>query len=302
MASASRSDVHARYNRRMDADTWRLVISPALPGADNMALDEALLEAVSARRAPPTLRLYRWAPACLSLGHAQPADQADAGRLASLGWDIVRRPTGGRAILHTDELTYSITAPIDHPLVAGGVLGSYRLLSQGLLAGLAALGIAADTAPEQALSETDRSNPVCFEVPSAHEITAGGRKLIGSAQLRRVAGMLQHGSLPLQGDLGRICLGLAYAHEAEREAAAERVRRRAATLKELLARPVAWDQAAEAIADGFRHALGLRLVEATPSEDETARAAELRRMRYAAEAWTRRGGPRDAAAIRPASG
>ncbi len=302
MASASRSDVHARYNRRMDADTWRLVISPALPGADNMALDEALLEAVSARRAPPTLRLYRWAPACLSLGHAQPADQADAGRLASLGWDVVRRPTGGRAILHTDELTYSITAPIDHPLVAGGVLGSYRLLSQGLLAGLAALGIAADTAPEQALSETDRSNPVCFEVPSAHEITAGGRKLIGSAQLRRVAGMLQHGSLPLQGDLGRICLGLAYAHEAEREAAAERVRRRAATLKELLARPVAWDQAAEAIADGFRHALGLRLVEATPSEDETARAAELRRMRYAAEAWTRRGGPRDAAAIRPASG
>jgi len=286
----------------MDADTWRLVLSPALPGADNMALDEALLEAVSARRAPPTLRLYRWMPACLSLGHAQPADQADSDRLAALGWDLIRRATGGRAILHTDELTYSITAPIDHPLVTGGVLGSYRLLSQGLLAGLTALGITADTAPEQALSETDRSNPVCFEVPSAHEITAGGRKLIGSAQLRRVAGVLQHGSLPLQGDLGRICLGLAYAHEADREAAAERVRRRAATLEELLARPVAWDQAAEAIADGFRHALGMRLVEATPSEDETARAAQLRRERYAAKSWTRRGGPRGPAAIRPGSG
>jgi len=274
----------------MDPDTWRLLLSPALPGADNMALDEALLESVSARRQPPTLRLYRWQPACLSLGHAQPADQADGDRLAALGWDLVRRPTGGRAILHIDELTYSITTPIDHPLVAGGVLGSYRLLSQGLLAGLSALGITADTAPERALSEPDRSNPVCFEVPSAHEITAGGRKLIGSAQLRRVAGVLQHGSLPLQGDLGRICLGLAYAREADRQAAAGRVRRRAATLEELLARPVAWDQAAEAMADGFRRALGLRLFDAAPSEEETARAAELRRQRYAADEWTRRGG------------
>jgi lipoate-protein ligase A len=286
----------------MDADRWRLVFSPALPGAINMALDEALLEFVSTRRQPPTLRFYRWEPTCLSLGYAQPADQADPACLEAMGWDIVRRPTGGRAILHTDELTYSIAAPVDHPLVAGGVLGSYRLLSQGLLAGLAALGVTADTAPEQALSEPDRSNPVCFEMPSAHEVTAGGRKLIGSAQLRRVSGVLQHGSLPLMGDLGRICLGLAYAHDADRQAAAARVRRRAATLAELLGRPVSWDHAAEAMADGFRRALGLRLVEGAPSEDEDARAAALRLQRYASAEWTQRGRPRGGELIRPTSG
>ena len=279
----------------MDQGTWRLILSPALTGASNMALDEALLESASARRQPPTLRLYRWQPACLSLGHAQPIGQADGARLTQMGWDLVRRATGGRAILHVDELTYSITAPIDHALAAGGVLGSYRMLSQGLLAGLGRLGIQADTAPEQSLGEADRSNPVCFEVPSAHEITAGGRKLIGSAQLRRVSGVLQHGSLPLQGDLGRICLALSYDDEAERDAAAERVRRRATTLQELLGAAVSWDRAAEAMAEGFRLALGLRLEEGEPQTDEIMRAAELERLRYAHPEWSRRAGAHDSA-------
>ena len=257
-----------------------------------MALDEALLESVAARRQPPTLRLYRWQPACLSLGHAQPVEQADVARLEQMGWDLVRRATGGRAILHVDELTYSITAPIDHALAAGGVLGSYRLLSQGLLAGLSRLGVQADTAPEQALGEADRSNPVCFEVPSAHEITAGGRKLIGSAQLRRVSGVLQHGSLPLQGDLGRITQVLSYEDESQRASAAERVRRRAATLEDLLGVAVSWDQAASAMTEGFREALGLDFEAGEPQVEETARAAELERRRYGNTEWSRRGGAR----------
>ena len=284
--------VARRYNRRMDTDGWRLILSPPLPGADNMALDEALIESVAARRLPPTLRLYRWEPACLSLGHAQPFEQADPDRLRALGWQVVRRSTGGRAILHTDELTYSITAPIDHPLLAGGVLGSYRRLSQGLVAGLRLLGVDADTAPEEPLAEADRSNPVCFEAPSAHEITAGGRKLIGSAQLRRVKGVLQHGSLPLHGDLGRICEALAYREQGERAAAAERVRRRAVTLEQLLGKRVAWDEAAESLAEGFRRTLGLQLTVGQPSDEERARAEALSSERFADDRWTMRGGPR----------
>ncbi len=276
----------------MDTDGWRLVLSPPLPGADNMAIDEALLESVSAHRRPPTLRLYRWDPACLSLGHAQPFDQADPDRLYALGWHLVRRSTGGRAILHTDELTYSITAPTGHPLLAGGVLGSYRRLSHGLVAGLRLLGVEADTAPEVPLTEADRSNPVCFEAPSAHEITSAGRKLIGSAQVRRVAGVLQHGSLPLRGDLGRICEALAYPTAADRFAAAERVRGRAITLEHLLGRPISWESAAESLAEGFRQALGIRLTLAEPTVDERARAGALRTGRFAADEWTRRGGPR----------
>jgi lipoate-protein ligase A len=276
----------------MDANQWRLILTSPLPGADNMALDESLLESVAARRQPPTLRFYQWAPACLSLGHAQPAEDADLDRLHAFGWHIVRRTTGGRAILHLDELTYSVTAPMDHPLLAGGVLLSYRRLSLGLVAGLGLLGVEADTAPEKAPGEPDRSNPVCFEAPSAYEITAGGRKLIGSAQLRRVAGVLQHGSLPLCGDLGRICDALSYGEEADRSAAADRVRRRATTMELLLGSRLSWDQAAEALAAGFTQALSLRLTLAEPTDEERARAAVLRSERFAADEWTLRGSRR----------
>jgi lipoate-protein ligase A len=273
----------------MRADQWRLILSPPLAGAENMALDEALLESAAARRQPPTLRLYLWEPACLSLGHAQPVEDVDRVRLRARGWELVRRTTGGRAILHTEELTYSVTAPIDHPIVAGGVLPSYRRLRDGLTAGLRLLGVEADAAAGHSLSEADRANPVCFEVPSAYEITAAGRKLVGSAQLRRAAGVLQHGSLPLQGDVGRICEALSYRRPGEREAAAERVRERATTLERVLGRRVAWERAAESIAEGFARALGLEWIPGEPSEAERARSHRLCAERFASEAWTCRG-------------
>src|SRR5260221_14259042 len=100
--------------------TWRLVHSPLADGAANMAIDEAILRAVAAGQAPPTLRFFGWTPPCLSLGYAQPAAEVDAERLNQLGYGLVRRPTGGRAILHTHELTYSVIAPMDEPRVRGG--------------------------------------------------------------------------------------------------------------------------------------------------------------------------------------
>ena len=91
--------------------TWRLLLSEPLSGPENMALDEALLENVGRGMAAPTLRLYAWRPPCLSLGYAQPVGDVDQTALAEHQWDVVRRPTGGRAILHTDELTYAVIAP-----------------------------------------------------------------------------------------------------------------------------------------------------------------------------------------------
>jgi lipoate-protein ligase A len=112
--------------------TWRLIETQALNGAMNMAVDEAILEAVINCESPPTLRLYAWNPPCLSLGIAQPAAEVNVNKLTESGWDLVRRPTGGRAILHTDELTYSVIGPISDPRLAGGVLESYRNLSAAL--------------------------------------------------------------------------------------------------------------------------------------------------------------------------
>lgn len=268
--------------------TWRLIQSPVLSGAENMALDESILEAVSTAVAPPTLRLYAWSPPCLSLGYAQPYADVDIDRLLSRNWTIVRRPTGGRAILHTDELTYSVIAPIDHPDLAGGVLQSYRLLSRALVSGLEYLGLAVSVAPEVQLSEMERGNPVCFEVPSSYEIEVDGRKLLGSAQVRRVKGILQHGTLPLEGDITRIVEVLQFQEEQSRQRARERIKVRAASLSELAGSKVTWEQAANALRKGFEHALGWHLDEQLPTQAELDRASELKHSRYSNPDWTAR--------------
>jgi lipoate-protein ligase A len=269
--------------------TWRLLLSPSAAGAANMAVDEAILNAVAEGGAPATLRFFRWAPPCLSLGYAQPLAEVDRARLRARGWDIVRRPTGGRAILHTDELTYSVVAPLAEPRVAGGVVESYRQLSAGLMRGLELLGL-----PVRADKEYDPpeggppKGPVCFEVPSNYEITFGSRKLLGSAQLRRQGVMLQHGTLPLAGDMARICEVLRFNSDDERSQAQARVRARAATAGEALGREVSWDEAAAALGRGFGEALELTLAPGGLLEQEQGAAQQLRAGKYAAEAWTAR--------------
>jgi lipoyl(octanoyl) transferase len=252
---------------------WRLIYDIPTLGAANMAADEAVLRTVSAGEAMPTLRLYGWSPPCLSLGYAQKTGDVDFDRIARAGWDVVRRPTGGRAILHTDELTYSVSLPADDPIAAGGIIESYRRISGALLAGLERLG--AEVAADKRAERSSVTGAVCFEVPSHYEITVSGRKLVGSAQLRRREGVLQHGSLPLFGDLGRICEALAYPDEDSREAAKAQVRARAITLEEALGgAAVTWQQAAEAIGKGFAQTFGIAFDvarELTTREQETAR-------------------------------
>lgn len=267
------------------ATTFRLIHSAPLAGADNMALDEAILEAVAAGEAPPTLRLYAWHPPCLSLGYAQPAGDVDRERLDQAGWDLVRRPTGGKAILHTDELTYSIAGPADHPLLAGDVLNSYRRLSAGLLQAVRSFG------PEpavQAGASSHGGNPICFQDPGAYELTVHGQKLIGSAQVRRARAVLQHGSLPLAGDIARICQALHYPGETQREQAAAGVRRAATTLERAAGRAVSWEQAATALAEGFRLGLKLQLRPAEPTPQERQRAEALARTKYRSAEWNLR--------------
>lgn len=268
------------------SETWRLIADPPLDGATNMAIDEAILEAVGRSEARPTLRLFRWEPACLSLGYAQPASDVDRERLAARGWHLVRRMTGGRAILHTDELTYSVTLPIGHPLAAGTIVQSYQRLSAALLRAVEQLGLAARAAPKSANGPA--SGPVCFEVPSDYEITADGKKLVGSAQVRKQNAALQHGSLPLTGDVTRIADALAYPDDATRARARLRIAERATTFAAAAGHEVSWDQAAETVAACFAIAFDLDLQPGVLSESETARTAELRATRYAADGWNLR--------------
>ena len=254
-----------------------------------MAVDESILEHIYRGESIPTLRLYAWNPPCLSLGYAQPFSDVDMTRppVAQRGWEIVRRATGGRAILHTDELTYSVTAPADEPLVAGTILESYNRLARALFAAVQDLSLSVEM-KEHGKPTSQNLNPVCFEVPSTYEITVGGKKLIGSAQARKKEGVLQHGSLPLAGDLARICDALIFKNEAARAVAAQRLLDRATTVESALGRAVDWETAAQAFVRAFEAQLGIKFERGELSASESARADELVREKYDHSSWTQR--------------
>jgi lipoate-protein ligase A len=266
--------------------TWRLIVDGEADGATNMAVDQAILDAVVEGASPPTLRFYAWAPPCLSLGRGQPLADADQEACHAAGVDIVRRPTGGRSILHTDELTYSVSLLHSDPRAEGGVVESYRRLSEGLLAGLRRLRVQAAQAVSQGTADTT-DTAVCFETPADYEITVDGRKLVGSAQWRARGGVLQHGTLPLCGDLARIVDYVALP-DTERGSQRRRLHLQALTLEEARGQPVPFAAAAQALVAGFAQALKLRLLPGELTPSERARVVEIRANIYAAPGWTAR--------------
>jgi lipoate-protein ligase A len=242
-------------------DAWRFLDSGWATGARQMAVDDALLTLCGRGQSPPTLRLFGFRPACLSLGRFQPADQVPP---RPPGVDLVRRPTGGRAVLHRGDICYSIVLSLGHPLAAGSIRQSYQRLACGLAAALEALGLPPLAAA--AASQPSPSSGWCFEDIGPYELTLAGRKLVGSAQARRDGALLQQGSIRLAPE------------PAEASGAT--------SLQEALGRPVRWDELAEALALGFARtwAIEMRPGELSPSEEELAR--RLERECYADPGWT----------------
>ena len=276
------SDVASAYPHA----TWRLIVGGEADGATNMAVDEAILNSVIDGASPPTLRFYSWVPPCLSLGRSQELAEADLAACRATGVDVVRRPTGGRSILHTDELTYSVSLLQTDPRAKGGIVEGYRRLSEGLLAGLHSLGVDAIQAAGRGIPDAENT-AVCFESPADYEITVAGRKLIGSAQWRARGGVLQHGTLPLCGDLARIVDYLAFS-DSERHAQRSRLHRKALTLEEAIDAVLPFDRVAQALSEGLARALNLTLVSGELSAQERARSAEIRDRVYANPEWTAR--------------
>jgi lipoate-protein ligase A len=267
--------------------TWRLINSGFLRGPQNMAVDEAIMESVASGDSPPTLRFYGWQPACLSLGIAQEWDVVDLARCADLGWDVVRRATGGRAILHVDELTYSVCAPKEEPRVQGAILESYERLSEALLAGLRLMGLE----PRRVKSyyqDKGESGPACFDGPADFEILMGQHKLLGSAQVRKKGVVLQHGTLPLFGDITRIAEALYFDLPGQRDALRSRMHYRATTVLNSLGRKLEFNEAADFMSRGFASELDLTLEPDGLTAQETWRAAEIEAEKYGTEAWTKR--------------
>jgi lipoate-protein ligase A len=269
---------------------WRLIVTPeGENGAWNMALDEALLRSVAEGKSPTTLRLYNWQPPTVTLGIAQPANDIDFSSLSSHGWELVRRPSGGRAILHVDELTYSLNARADEQLLAGDLLESYKLISLALLEGLKRLQVkAVGKESYDSIEKSDKKNPVCFETPSNYEITFNGKKLIGSAQARKYGGILQHGTLPINGDITRITRALKYGTSEARSTAATRLAEHALTLESVLGYIPQWTSVAKAIVEGFAESFGISFVKSNPDPQEIALAESLMKEKYLSNAWNYR--------------
>ncbi len=267
---------------------FRLLETGAHDAAFNMALDEAVLEAVAAGASPPTLRFYSWTPPAISIGYFQGMrEEIDLAACERLGVEAVRRVTGGGAVFHNAEVTYSVVMREGHELAPVDILESYRLICAGLIAGIGRLGVNASFAP---------INDIVAFAPgttpgAAHNPTPGApppgepKKISGNAQTRRKGCLLQHGTLLLDVDVETMFELLLVPQEKLKGKLIADVKQRVVGLRSLLSREVGYREAVDALIQGFGSAWGAELERGEPRADELERASVLAKERYRTEAW-----------------
>lgn len=260
---------------------WRLLVTTPADGATNMAIDEAIWRARLADESPPTLRFFAWDPPTVSIGYGQGLDSGlDLGACRRLGVGLVRRPTGGSAIYHDGperELTYSVVAGVDDFPGAGDLLEAYRWIARALLDGLHRVAVPAEMV---AVMPSAGSPPAfCFARTGSYEIEVNGRKLVGSAQRRQPGGFLQHGSVMLGADVGR--LRVLFPDQPD-------PLRWMTTIEEAVGRRPAFPEIADALASGFAAVHGIELRPGGLSVAEHRRVEELVPTKYGTAEWNER--------------
>ncbi|MCZ0754651.1 lipoate--protein ligase family protein [Anoxybacillus sp. J5B_2022] len=274
----------------MEKERWRFIDSGDCSPAFNMALDEALLEWHSEGKIPPTIRFYGWNPPTLSIGYFQKVEkEIDMEAVKKHGLGFVRRPTGGRGVLHDQELTYSVIVSEAHPKMPQTVTEAYRVISQGILEGFRFLGLDAYFAvPKTKEEKADLKNPrsaVCFDAPSWYELVVEGRKVAGSAQTRQKGVILQHGSILLDLDEEMLFRLFKYPNERVKERLRQNFKHKAVAINELTERKITLPEAKEAFFKGFEKGLEIVLEPYTLSAEEMAYVNELAEKKYASDEW-----------------
>ena len=274
----------------MSKPVWRLVNTGSLDGAMNMAIDEAILTAHTEGKVPPTIRFYAWNIPTLSIGYFQRVErEVDLDKVRNQGVGFVRRATGGRAVLHDQELTYSIIVSEDYPNIPKSVTESYRLFSLGLLEGFRALGLNADLVTLDKESGKQKSeSAACFDSPSWYELVVEGRKVAGSAQTRQRGTILQHGSILLDMDVDLLFSLLKFRSERVKERLQKTFGGKAVAINDLVSKPVTWDQAVDAFVEGFSKGMDIELKPEPLTPEEHTIAAELAATRYGTDEWNMR--------------
>jgi lipoate-protein ligase A len=260
---------------------FRLLDTGFRDGFYNMGLDQALLESTAGGTSLPCLRFYGWKPLAVSVGYFQGLnEEVNIRSCGERGVDLVRRLTGGGAVFHNAELTYSLTLPLNHPLAGASIQESYKILCAGIVRGLKRFGLESSFVP-------------------INDIEYRGKKISGNAQTRKMGALLQHGTVLLDNDphLMFELLKVPPEKAGSRAGLIDSVRQRVSSLREILDREVSYEEAAAAIGEGFREALDLEFSGTPgntperawlPSPDEEERALDLAKNRFSNSAWTGR--------------
>ena len=270
--------------------TWYFLNSGKCSPSFNMALDEALLDWHSEGLIPPVIRFYEWEPATLSIGYFQQAKRdinLDAVREQGLGF--VRRPTGGRAVLHEHELTYSVIVTESYPNMPESVTEAYRVLSEGILQGFHNLGMDAYfSVPDTEEKRADLKSPksaVCFDAPSWYELVVEGKKIAGSAQTRQKGVILQHGAILLDLDQEKLLSVFNFSSEEAKNRMRRKLPEKAVAINSLVKEPVTVEQCVTAFRDGFAKSLQIELKPFTLSEEQLDYVQALEEKKYASDEW-----------------
>ncbi|KHD84853.1 lipoate--protein ligase family protein [Heyndrickxia ginsengihumi] len=274
----------------MGKEVWNFIDSGFCSPYFNMALDEALLDWHSEGKIAPTIRFYGWNPATLSIGYFQKAEKEidfEAVKNHQLGF--VRRPTGGRGVLHEHELTYSVIVSEEHPDMPKTVTEAYRVISEGILKGFQSLGLEAYFAvPRTEEERNGLKNPrssVCFDAPSWYELVVEGRKVAGSAQTRQKGVILQHGSILLDLDEDKLFSLFKYPNERVKERMKRSFKNKAVAINEISPQKVTYEDAKIAFKQGFQEGLNIELRPYELSEMQVAYVNELAKNRYQSDEW-----------------
>jgi lipoate-protein ligase A len=276
---------------------WRLIKDSYHTGFMNMAIDEAIMIAHREGLVPPTIRFYQWSPAAVSLGYFQDLEkEIDVDVCKNLGIDIVRRPTGGKAVLHDKELTYSFIIRENHPLVNDSILETYKKISGGIIRGLSYLGIKAELVPlREKLKRTLSGNKakskiphsdiksICFSVPSQYEVRVEDKKIVGSAQVRKREIVLQHGSLLIELEKDKLFSVFNFPSVQIRERL--KIRFKATSLEEILRKKINFSELSEILPRGFEEEFGVKLTEGKLTKQEEKISKDLLENKYSTYEW-----------------
>jgi lipoate-protein ligase A len=252
------------------SEQWRLLLTGGNTASVNMAVDRAILVAHSEGKVPPTVRFYNWVPPAISIGYFQSlTEEVDINACKKLGVDYVRRITGGGAVFHDKELTYSIVISETHSSIPKNILKSYARICNALIRGLQELGIRGTYAP-------------------INDIVVDGKKISGNAQTRKINTVLQHGTILLDVDVDKMFSLLKVPNEKIKDKMITDVKQRVTSLHHVLDTSIGFDQVAAAMKTGFEDEFRVTLVEGTLTDEEIIHAKRFEKEYFSSFQWNHR--------------